>query len=391
MKKNLLAIAVGAAFVAPGVAFADFKVYGKFNIAVDNQKDEIGLDSAHRPTGVPSGTKPSSERNWTLQDQLNSSRVGVKGSDDLGIAELKGIFQVELGINPDGSECNNVVTGVTASGANPVNTITTSTSCQERTFTQRNTFVGVQGGFGTVKAGKFDTPVKEAGVRSDQFNDESIGDIQLLMVGETRANNMIQYSSPKLGDAFTINVAVAPGEFRKAVDDNADADTGLADTIYASAVYDTKLIYAAVSYADSEAGSVRFDGPTAGFDIIRANVAFSPITDFEIGALYQQAKGIDQDGATNGNENGSDAKETSYLVSLGYTIEAFKLKGQYGQTKGDTTDIKRSEMAFGVDYKLSKAVVTQLYYVNYEDQDRVVNSVTDPKTSSYGVGLVYTF
>lgn len=391
MNKNLFAMAVATMLAAPGVALADFKVYGKFNVALDNQEDKIGLDSAHRPTGVPSGTQPSSERNWTLQDQVNSSRLGVKGSDDLGIAEMKGIYQVELGINPDGSECNTVVTGVSVSGSNPVNTVTTSTSCQERALSIRNTFVGVQGKFGTVKAGKFDTPVKDAAVRTDIFNDESIADIQFLMNGETRANNMVQYTTPKFAEAFSVNLAVAPGEFRKSVDDNADADTGLADTLYASAIYDTKPLYAAVSYAGKEAGSMRFDGPTAGFDILRANVSFMPVTDLEIGALYQQAKGIDQDGASNGNQNGSDAKETSYLVSLAYTIEAWKLKGQYGQTKGDNTDIKRSAMALGVDYKLSKALVTQLYYIDYEDADRTVNSIVDPQTTSIGLGLVYTF
>lgn len=389
MKKNLLAIAVGAAVVAPGAAFADVKVYGKFNIGLDNQKDEIGLDSAHRPTGVPSGTKTSDSKNWTLQDQTNSSRIGVKASDDLGIGDLKGIAQVEVGINPDGSECNNVVTGVSSTG-NPVTAVTTSTSCQERVLTMRNTFVGLQGGFGTLKFGKFDTPVKDAAAKSDLFNDQSIGDVQNLFIGETRANNMIQYSTPKFADAITLNVAVAPGEFRKSVDDNADADTGLADSLYASAIYDSKIVYAAVSYATKEAGSMKFDGPTAGYDILRANFLITPVASLEVTGLYQQGKGIDQDGsATNGN--GSDAKETSFLFGLGYTIEAFKLKGQFGQTKGDNSDIKRSEMAFGIDYKLSKAFVTQLYFVDYEDKDRVVGSFTDPKTTSYGVGLIYTF
>lgn len=363
MKKNLLAMAVAALFAVPGAAMADVKVYGKFNLGLESQKDEIGLDSK------------STENTWRLQDQNDSSRLGVKGSEDVGVGELKVIYQLEYGVNPDGSEAN--------------------------VFSQRNIFVGLKGGFGTVKFGRYDTPVKEAGAKVDQFNDESIGDFKNLMVGETRANNMIQYSTPKFGDMFTLNLAVAPGEGRTALDDAEELDKSIADTYYASAEVEAGMVYGSLSYAGSEAGGVKFDGKTAGVDILRAAVLVKPISDLELGALYQQAKGIDQDGfvatgtppvlGPSVNANGSDAKETSYLASLGYTIVAFKLKAQYGQTKGDNTDFKRNEMAFGVDYKLSKALLTQLYYVTYEDKDRTVGGIDDPETSAFGAAIVYSF
>src|SRR3546814_13248287 len=86
-----------------------------------------------------------------------------------------------------------------------------------------------------------------------------------------------------------------------------------------------------------------------------------------------------------GAVNGGDYKETTWLVSTGYTISALKLKAQYGQTKGDKTDIKRNELALGFDYKLSKSLVTQAYYVGYKDKDRPVGGIADTKTSVYGV------
>lgn len=363
MNKNLIAIAVGAAFAIPSAAFADTKVYGKFNVGLEGQQDEIGLD------------KKYADRTAVFKDQNNSSRLGFKGDQDVGLADLKVIYQMEYGVDPDGTE------------GTP--------------FSERNIFVGLQGGFGTVKFGKFDTPVKVAGEKADFFNDESLGDDTNLMVGETRQNNMIQYSTPKFADVLTVNVAVNPGEGRTAVDDANDVEKGLADTYYASLVYDSKMVYAAVSYAGHEVGGLKFDGPTVGYNIIRGTVYVAPIADLEFGGLYQQAKGVDQDGTvTSGTPpvpgpspaaNGSDAKENSWLVSAGYTIEAVKLKAQYGETKGDQTDYKRTDMSFGVDYKLSKSLITQAYYVRYEDKDRVVAGVTDPKSDVFGLGMVYSF
>src|SRR3546814_9241295 len=53
------------------------------------------------------------------------------------------------------------------------------------------------------------------------------------------------------------------------VDDATDTEKGVADTWYASAVYESKLFYGSVSYAGHEAGGLKFDGPTAAVDIIR--------------------------------------------------------------------------------------------------------------------------
>ena len=352
MKKNLLAVAVGGLVALPGAAMADAKIYGRFNVGLDGQQDEIGLDSKATST------------TWRVQDQNDSSRIGVKGSQDIGMADMSVIYQLEYGINPDGSESN--------------------------PFSSRNIFLGLKGDAGIGKVGKFDTPIKETGARADQFNDESIGDDKNLMVGETRANNMIQYSTPKLADLVTVTVAVAPGEGRTSVDDAKSTDRGVADTYYASAEFEQGPFYGALAYAGHEAGTLKFDGATAGLDIIRATGFVKLIDALELGAIYQQATGVDQSNSTS-NAHGSDAKEKTGLASIAYTFEDLKFKLQYGQTKGDLTDIKRTEMAVGVDYKLSKALTAQAYYVKYEDKNRVVNGIEDPTTDSYGVGLVFNF
>ena len=347
MNKTLLAIAVGSTLLATSVASAAPTVYGRFNVGLDSQKDEIGLDF---------GTEDSTIK---LRDNNNSSRLGVKGKEDLGFGDLKVFYQLEYGIDPDGSESN--------------------------PFSKRNLFVGLEGGFGSVKAGFYDTVVKDIGGKVDQFND-TVGDITRLMRGETRTSNLITYASPKFGGGFKFTATVQPGEGRVASDNVNDVEDGIADSFYTALEYNNGGVYAAVAYGDNEPGSMRFDGSASAKDILRVVGKYSWDA-FEIGALYQAAEGIDQAGGL----NGSDFQEDSWLVSGAYKTGAWKLKAQYGETEGDFTGWTRSMMGIGADYKLSKAATTQLYYVTYEDDGRVRNGITDPKTDTFGVAFIYSF
>ncbi len=355
MKKNLIAIAVGAAIVMPGVALADAKVYGRFNVALDSQKDEIGLDFGN-----------AGETSWKLRDANNSSRFGVKGKDDLGIAGLEGFYQMEWGVDPDGDESS--------------------------PFSERNIFVGIKGGFGSLKIGKYDTLVKDAGAKVDLFNDTP-GDITFLMAGETRDKNLITYTTPKLGDAIELAVAIQPGEGRRAGDDFADVEDGIADTIFASAKFETENFEAILAYAGNQVTNLKIDGGTAAADIIRVSALFK-LRDLELGALYQIADGIDQVGAVDSNgvptaaANGGDRSDSSFQLSAGYTISAVKLKAMYGLTSGDVNDKDRTELALGVDYKLNKSTYVSLYYISFEDD---AGTGTKPTTDTFGTALVYSF
>lgn len=343
MNKSLLAIAVSSALLASGTAMADPTVYGRFNIALDSQKDEIGLDFGNE------------DRTVKLRDNNNSSRLGVKGKEDLGMGGLSVFYQLEYGIDPDGSESS--------------------------TFSKRNLFVGLEGGFGSVKAGYYDTIVKDIGGKVDQFGD-TVGDITRLMRGETRTGDLITYASPKFGGGFKFTATIQPGEGRPASDDPVGVEDGIADSFYTGLEYSGDAFYAAVAYGDNEPGSMRFDGSAAARDILRV-VGLYKFSAFEIGGLYQTADGVDP--ANTGFQ------EDSWLLSGAWKTGAWKLKAQFGETEGDVTGWTRSMMGIGADYKLSKAATTQLYYVTYEDQDRVRNGITDPKTDTFGVAFIYSF
>jgi predicted porin len=339
-------MAVSSALLATSVASAAPTVYGRFNVALDSQSDEIGLDF---------GTEDSTIK---LRDNNNSSRLGVKGKEELGIGDLSVIYQLEYGIDPDGSESN--------------------------PFSKRNIYVGLQGGFGKLTAGYYDTIVKNIGGPVDQFGD-TVGDITRLMRGETRTGDQITYTSPKVG-SLTFTGSVQLGEGRTASDNINDVEDSIADTFYLGAEYKGDAFYAAIAYADNEPGSMRFDGSSSAKDILRLVGKYS-WSAFEIGGLYQTAEGVDQAGGV----AGSQFQEDSWLLSGAYKMNSWKFKAQYGQTEGDFTGWTRTMMGIGADYKLSKAATTQPYYVVYEDQDRVRNGITDPTTDTFGVAFIYSF
>ncbi len=107
-------------------SFAAVEIYGRANLALES------LDN-----GEDSGLNVSS----------NSTRIGFKGETQ--VAEgLKGFFQLEQEVRFDNS------TG---------------------TFATRDTYAGLQGKYGTVRLGYFDTPLKKIRGETDFFNDQ-IGD-----------------------------------------------------------------------------------------------------------------------------------------------------------------------------------------------------------------------
>ncbi|WP_284455264.1 porin [Alloalcanivorax xenomutans] len=342
MKKNLLAIAVGAAVALPGLALADGPtVYGKVNISLENQENEIGQSG-------------SVDDDWSLNS--NASRVGIKGDFDLDFAGLKAIYQAEYQISVDGDDDE---------------------------FSQRNIFGGLAGDFGVLKAGKFDTPTKVAQGKVDQFNDLQ-GDIKNIMAGENRAGNIVQYSTPTLADMITIHGAFIPGEGED-IDGDGKDDNDLADSYSVAIIAEKGIFYGALSHDSDIEDELLFDGVGLAqtLDITRAAVMLKP-GNLELGALYQIAEESEDLSGTNAGEG----KENSFLVSGAYKIDRWKLKAQYGMTEADKTDDEATLMALGADYKLAKASKVYAYFsqVSYEP-----DAGDDRDDTTFGVGMEHKF
>lgn len=313
---GFLSVAVTAAlgFSAQSAIANPPIVYGKLNITLD----QFDYEGAARRVA---GQEPVVVDQWELNS--NASRLGVKGELALQNTGLTVVYLAEYETDADDG------------GSSP--------------FVQRNIYAGLQGSFGRVIGGKFDTPLKVIEGKVDQFNDLR-ADIDVLLGGQNRANNIVQYSTPKLANVFTANLALITPEGTD-VDLDGEADDGLTDTLSASLVADNGIFYGAIAYDSNQLARRSLDGIVRA-DVIRA-VGTLKLDAFEVGALLQQASDV---------ADGSDAEDTSYLLSAAWTIDKVKLKAQYGIAEAKVSDEDGTLAAVGLDYSLGAKTKVFTYF-----------------------------
>jgi predicted porin len=192
MKRSLAALIVAGAAVLPPAAqaqIANVTLYGSLNL-------DLEFVSGKQPDGSnPTVTRVSS----------NSSRFGLRGSEYLGAGQVA-IFQLESGFFGD-----------TGGGS----------------LASRETFVGLQGDWGTLKAGNFLTPYDDIlpifgdapTLTTSILSTAAIwaqGPLSKLQGGfDARLGNSIRYETPPL-DGFS-------GEFQYATrDSSGDEDPAIA-------------------------------------------------------------------------------------------------------------------------------------------------------------------
>jgi len=317
MKKLLLSAAIASTmgFASHGFAAGpiDGTVYGKVNVSLVNADD-------------------GSNDEWKLNS--NASRLGVKGKSE--IAEgLTLVYKAEFEVCVDDGDCKG------------------------QTFTQRNIMGGIKGSFGTVWAGKHDTPTKLAQSKIDLFNDLE-GDIKNTFEGENRVSNIVAYSSPEM-NGFSSTIAMIPGE------DGENDNGGLADGVSYSVSYKQDDLYLAL------AGDQDVDGQ----DLMRA-VAQYNVDALKLGFMYQQ------------NENDAGTKdESGYFISAAYKLDsAVTLKAQFGSIEDDADGDEEETFSLGADYKLAKS--TKLYVFYTDNTDSSVGSA-DSENSAFGLGMEHKF
>jgi predicted porin len=161
MNKKLIALAVAGACTVPAAMAQTANpvtLYGRVYVTVEQVEAKGGA-------GTPTRTR--------IEDQ--SSLFGIRGTEDLG-GGLRAFFQLETAFRPDQ---NNT------------------------TFAARNSGVGLQGGFGSIILGRWDTPYKVATTAIDPYGDLTISGITgVLNDGgnfDRRDQNSVQYWSPTWG------------------------------------------------------------------------------------------------------------------------------------------------------------------------------------------------
>jgi predicted porin len=362
MKRKLLPLLIaGIAAASTNVALAGAPtVYGKVNVTVHNNDFQ----------SVVGGAAVDSTDNWSMES--NASRLGVKGDYDL-TADMKAIYKLEYEMFVDD--------GVDSSNDE---------------FSPRNIYAGLQAGWGTLIAGRNDTPLKLSQGEVDRFNDLPLADITNLMVGENRADNMIMYSTPNFS-GFGFTVGLVSGEDSGVT--NAEDDDSLTDSISAAATYTNSMFYLAIamdSNVNENTDALRLVG----------EVNLGPA---KIGAIYQTAEGSDDedlissvrgdatsfDGTIPGAGTGFDEQDAWVIngeVKLG---GPWKLKAQYGYAESSTApaldDAETTLMAAGVDYKLNDNAKLFAYYASLETEGDASFTTDTVEDKTFAVGFDFKF
>jgi predicted porin len=302
MKKSLIALAVAGVVSAPAfAATSNVDVYGVVRFSVDSVSSDVAANEK-----------------WSISDRV--SRIGFKGSEDLG-GGLKALWQIEQGVAVAGAPLDQG-TSAFAGGA-------------------RNTFIGLNGSFGTVLVGRHDTPYKLGG-SADLFGDtaaDAQGTAGIIGFGnfDLRIAGTVAYVSPTVS-GFHVAAAIVPGESVPAAD-------GLMDAYSLVAVYENGPLKATLGYENHD--------NAVDESAVKLNVGYT-MGDIKLGATYE-----DQSLAANVD---SDA----FLISAAYAMGPVTLMAQYGERDHETAanDLKR--FTLGVGYALSKR---SNVYAAYNDDD----------------------
>jgi len=306
------------------------KVYGKLNIALNND-----------------GSDGVNEKEIDLIS--NSSRLGFKGQLEMQDG-LVGLYQIEYQIDPVDGHARDEVRGENG-----------EIEVTDSTFTQRNSYVGLKGSFGTLKLGKHDTPLKKASLKVDLFNDLK-GDIKNITDGENRITSFLGYDSPVFSGGVSISVSLSKGKDDGVIGTDLDGEFGT--NLSASVKYDIEVIQFVIA---TEKASIK------GFDHNRLGMMIpaGPVT---IGLIHTTTE------STVGNSVDYDA--TTISIAGKVADGNGRVKFQYG-TSDKSAGLTQTQI--GYDHKLFKNFKILAYHT-VRSQD-AANS-DDAHT---GLGIEYKF
>jgi len=285
-------------------------VYGKLWISVESQ------DTA-------SGTE--------VDMVSNASRLGIKGSMDFGEG-IEAIYQAEYEVDPvDG----------------------TADESKDRTFKQRNSFVGLKGSMGTIFLGKHDTATKKSQKKIDLFNDLA-GDIKNILQGENRMSDLIGYTTPKInGFSATFNAIKGTQGL---------GDDSIGDSTSTSFSYDSENFYIALA----------FDSELKGYDSKRLTLQI-PFNRSQLGIMFQDSEKLS-----------TGVEEDGYVISFSQKVgDQGTLKFQ--QAESDMKLDSGKQFSFGYDYKLSNKAKAFFFFTDLSGDN------TSKEKEITGIGFEYKF
>jgi predicted porin len=377
MKKSLVAL---AALAVAGVASAQSSVtlFGVVDASITGFRVQ---------SQSPFGVTITKNQNTLSNSGENSSRLGFRGTEDLG-GGLAASFWLEAGLN------NNDGTGAASGGG--------------LDFNRRST-VSLSGAFGEVRLGKDYTPTFWSDTVFDPFGTNGVGTNIIANASGfssagaitqgfqanpnyVRAINSVGYFlPPNLGGfygqlmyAFNNNTSYDPGTLTPLPAIN----TRVGKYIGGRAGYATGPLDVALAYGQSTIGSNYFVGSTTTLDIWNLGASY----DFGVAKLFGEYSnnkekvdlatntfnplGVTQPGA-NGGLVGVTVPVGAGLIRASYGVIKYKNTGTAAeQFFGTQTNPSADKFSIGYVYNLSKRTslyATFAYLKNKNGSDLTVN------------------
>lgn len=307
MKKIALAAALAATAAAPAFA-QSVTLWGRLNTTVESQK--FG----------------SQDRKIVVQN--NSSRLGFKGSEDLG-GGLKASFSLEHGLNSD--------TGAATGGT---------------TFWNRASWVQLEGSFGGVRLGKwFPGSYFATADYVSNHNHDTGTSADALYATQFYTNNKVSYFTPTAG-GFSAELSAAAGEgaTTRAFDVAVNYDMGPA---HAGLGYEKKGDFTQIA--------------------VRGLYEFGPVV---VGGYVQRAQ----------NTFGAAGKKdwNVYRVSGMYVMGQSEFHLNYGSADKMVADDGAKQLTVGYNYNLSKRTKVYGFYTK-------LNADVGADFSSLALGVRHNF
>lgn len=458
MNKKLLTLAVAAALAAPAVASAEAIMYGKLHVSLDYQTidnviqpvfnnsaraaitdsngavvvpsyagDDVFVNNVGQvvlrvPHGTaispalgsrlagtfkltPGQTLPGKDfKGWGFSKGANmrgegrANRIGVKGSEDLGNG-LKAVYQIELGLNFDTN--NNVVNNAD-------------------TISYRNTFVGLASDWGTLLAGRHDTPLKISTSKLDLFADTMADYNGTIGFEDLRADQAVAYVSPNWA-GFQLMGAVIPGGAATGIGVQNWESDGIAEGYSLAAIYSNGPFYASaayeslnsdvlegtatsllpcvpqITYADAAATqplwTVQSCAKQTDYDKWRLGLGLLNWNGFTLTGIYEKQNDLPGSNGFNGVQyydnlfpgaskyswylSGGPEERELWQIQAGYSFGSWMFKGMYGQTSysGGTTRLPSAA---------ATAPNAGVYHTMYND-------FYTGDTDSWALGVDYNF
>jgi len=347
MNKKLVAVAIGGLLAAPlaQAQTANVTLYGRVNMTAE----------------LVNGKQANGSNPNVFRVSSNSSRLGVRGSESLG-GGLTAIFQIESNVSAD--------SGVSGGLGN------------------RETFVGLQGAWGTVKIGNFLAPYDDmhpifgnvptlttsilstASLWAQGYQSKANGGF------DARLGNSVRYDTPNMS-GFTSGIQYSTGE---------GAPRSNAGIWSMNVVYNNGPIQVGAAYERNN--SIRAAGLTDQALTIAGGYNFGV---FRLGGVYER---LDYDTPTGSLKR--DLWGVGGTVNAGpgqlYLFWGLAQDGEGGAAdgtrvgglaKGDNTSSQQYEISY--TYPLSKRTLTYAGYVKIKNDSNANYTFNiNPYTTAIG-------